>query len=194
MENKNKEKIGVVHGRFQVLHKGHMKYILGAKEKCDYLIIGICNPEVDLTKYNEVCPHRSKKSANPLTYYERLECIKGALIEAGLSLDEFDIVPFPINFLEKIFNYAPRNAIYYMSIYEPWGEEKEKTLKALGLKVDVFQKGTFDEKENNSTSIREKIYHNEDWKDEVPNYVYKYITKNHLDKRISKFIEEELNN
>lgn len=189
-----KQSVGVVHGRFQVLHYGHMEYILSAKERCDHLIIGICNPEIELTKYNKVCPHRSKQSANPLTFYERMECVKGALIEAGVPRDEFDIVPFPINFPERIINYAPKDARYYMTIFEPWGEEKERVLKEeLKLDVEVIQRGTFADKKCNSTEIRGKIYRNEEWKDDVPNYVYKYIINHHLDERIKEYLEIEQN-
>jgi len=187
-----KEKIGVVHGRFQVLHYGHMEYILDAKKRCDHLIIGICNPEIELTKFNKVCPHRSKLSANPMTYYERMKCIKGALIEAGIPRDQFDIVPFPINFPERILNYAPKNAKYFMTIFEDWGNEKERILsQEVGLDVEVIKRGTFFDKKQNSTEIRRKIYLGEDWKDTVPNYVYHYIINNHIDERIKNLLQEE---
>lgn len=55
------DKIGVIHGRFQVLHNDHMKYLLAGKSLCKYLVIGISNPEVELTKYTNSNPHRSKK-------------------------------------------------------------------------------------------------------------------------------------
>ncbi len=187
-----KEKIAVVHGRFQILHHGHMEYILKAKALADHIIIGICNPEIELTKYNKICPHRSKISANPLTYYERMECIEGSLIEAGLSRDQFDIVPFPINFPERILNYAPKDAKYYMTIFEPWGEEKERILsQELDLDVEVIQRGTFEDKKCNSTEIRGKIYRGEDWKKDVPNYVYRYITQHKLDERIKTLIQQD---
>lgn len=186
-----KEQIGVVHGRFQILHYGHMEYILSAKQRCDHLIIGICNPEIELTKFNKICPHRSKLSANPLTFYERMECIKGALIEAGLSRDQFDIVPFPINFPKRIENYAPKDAKYYMTIFEAWGEEKEKVLKKQGFDVEVIQRGTFEDKKSNSTEIRGKIYRGENWKDEVPNYVYQYIKAHKLDERIKSLLQAD---
>ena len=43
------DQIGVIHGRFQLLHNEHMKYIMAGKERCEHLIIGICNPESTLT-------------------------------------------------------------------------------------------------------------------------------------------------
>lgn len=159
---------------------------------CEHLIIGICNPEVDLTRYSEANPHRSKKSSNPLTFFERMECIKNSLIEAGIPKEEFDIVPFPINFPEKIFNYAPRNAKYYMTIYDEWGEEKLKSLKEdLKLDVEVLWRVTLKEKGISASDIRKNIQEGKQWKQYVPNAVYKYITENKLDERIKKFLDEE---
>lgn len=187
-----KDKVGVIHGRFQVLHNDHMKYLLAGKEKCEHLIIGICNPAIELTKYTENNPHRSKKSANPLTYFERMECIRNAMIEAEVKQEEFDIVPFPINFPEKIFNYAPLDAKFYMTIYDEWGEEKLNSLQnELGLDVEVLWRVTLEEKGISSTDVRKCMQEGKEWKQYVPNAVYKYIKSNNLDVRIKEFLDEE---
>ncbi len=186
------DKVGVIHGRFQVLHNDHIKYLLAGKEKCEYLIIGICNPEVDLTKYTSSNPHRSKRSSNPLTFFERMECIKYSLIEAGVKEEEFDIVPFPINFPEKIFNYVPLDAKFYMTIYDEWGEEKLKSLQNdLKLDVEVLWRVTLEEKGISASDIRKCIQEEKDWKQFVPNFVYNYIVEHNIDKRIQKFLNEE---
>lgn len=99
-------RIGVVHGRFQPLHIGHLEYFLAAKKKCDFLIVGITNPDPSLTKPDESNPHRSLDTSNPFTYFERYTMIKESLLEAGLKRDEFDIVPFPINFPDLIKYYV----------------------------------------------------------------------------------------
>lgn len=186
------DKIGVIHGRFQVLHNDHMKYLLAGKQKCEHLIIGICNPEADLTKYTEVNPHRSKKSANPLTYFERMECIKYSMIEAGIGQEEFDIVPFPINFPDKIFNYAPSDAKYYMIIYDEWGEEKLKILQdKLKLEVEVLWRVAIEKKGISAFYVRKCIQEEKEWKQFVPKFVYHYIIEHGLDQRIKSFLDEE---
>ncbi len=186
------DKVGVIHGRFQVLHNDHMKYLLEGKRRCEHLIIGICNPEADLTKYTLSNPHRSKKSSNPLTYFERMECIKYSMLEAGIKQEEFDIVPFPINFQEKIFNYAPLDAKYYMTIYDEWGEEKLKTLKEdLKLDVEVLWRVTLENKGLSASDIRKCIQEGRKWKEFVPNAVYYYIKNHNLDKRIKQLLDEE---
>ena len=94
--------IGVIHGRFQVLHNDHIKYLMAGKELCSHLIVGITNPDPSLTRDSSANPHRSTPLANPLTYYERYLMTKAALVEQGLELSEFSVVPFPINVPELI--------------------------------------------------------------------------------------------
>lgn len=189
------DKVGVIHGRFQLLHNDHMKYLLAGKERCEHLIIGICNPEVNLTKYTDANPHRSKKSSNPLTYFERMECIKYSMIEAGVKQEEFDIVPFPINFPDKIFNYAPLDAKYYMTIYDEWGEEKLKSLQNdLKLNVEILWRVTLENKGISSSDVRKCIQEEKEWKQFVPKFVYHYIKEHSLDQRIKSFLDEENEN
>lgn len=186
------DKIGVIHGRFQVLHNDHMKYILSGKKLCEHLIIGICNPDVDLTKYTDANPHRGLKSSNPLTYFERLECVRNALLEYGVSRNDFEIVPFPINFPERIANYVPLSATFYMTIYDQWGKEKQKILKdQLGLDVKVMWEVPIEQKGISASEIRSCIYEGKEWKHLVPISVYDYILKNKIDIRIRNFLEEE---
>lgn len=95
------EKTGVVCGRFQIFHNEHLRYVLAAKEKCNYLLIGITSPE-GATGHMEIADaNRGKEVANPCTFYERLCIIKNALLDAGVRLEEFDIVPYPIEEPQK---------------------------------------------------------------------------------------------
>lgn len=178
------DKIGVIHGRFQMLHVGHMEYLLAGKERCEYLIIGITNPDSFLTKYSDANPHRSTSLANPLTYFERFQMIKLAMIEAGVKRNEFDIVPFPINYPELIFNYAPRSAKYYMTIYDEWSREKQLSLQELGCNIEVMWTRTNSEKVTCGSEVRDCILHKKPWKHLVPNSVYSYIIQNGIDERI----------
>jgi len=178
-------KTGVVHGRFQPLHLEHLKYFLAAKKKCDFLIIGITNPDPSLTKDDETNPHRSLDTSNPFTYFERYTMIKETLLEAGLKREEFDIVPFPINFPELIKNYVPIDkSTFYMTILDDWGWKKKQTLEKLGAKVEVLWTGETVEKKLTSTEIRKRIKEGNDWKKLVPPAVYRIIKDWKLDKRI----------
>lgn len=178
------DEIGVIHGRFQGLHLGHMEYLLAGKQRCKYLIIGIANPDKSLTAFSEENPHRSTELANPFTYYERFEMIRGAMQESGISLNEFSIVPFPINYPEYLFNYVPSKATYYITIYDAWGLKKKQVLEELGCKTEVMWRRTPEQKPISGTRIRTLIADNGEWKALVPPFVYNYITENGIDQRI----------
>ena len=57
----------VIHGRIQVLHNDHLKYLLAGKAHCRRLVVGITNPDPFLTRNENADPKRSDPLANPLT-------------------------------------------------------------------------------------------------------------------------------
>ncbi len=179
-------KTGVVHGRFQVLNLKHMEYILAAKMRCRKLFIGLTNPDPLHTGDSVNDENRSARSANPLTYYERYEMIRGAMSEFGVPEPEYDIIPFPISRPEYILQYAPREAKYYMNICDAWDEEKYKILRSLGLDIEILWRKEENEKGVTSSWIRSCIAMEQEWNHLVPKSVYRYLTENHLDQRIKR--------
>ena len=167
--------IGVIHGRFQVLHNDHVKYLLAGKELCKHLIIGITNPDPSLTRSSDANPHRSTPSANPLTYYERFVTIRELMLEKGLKLKEFSIVPFPINVPEFIKYYVPLDAIFFLTIYDNWGYQKKKYLKSLGLKIHVLWEVPIEKKGLSSSDIREAMITDKKWEHFLPTSVAKLM-------------------
>lgn len=159
---------GVIHGRFQVLHNDHLKYLLAGKKRCSHLVVGITNPDPTLTRDDPADPHRSLPSSNPLTYYERYILIQAALIEAGLEVLEFSVVPFPINLPELYRHYVPLDAIFFLTIYDAWGERKLKHFESLGLKTEVLWRKNPDEKGLSGAFIRKKMASGESWEHMVP--------------------------
>ena len=179
-------KIGIVHGRFQILHKEHIKYILAAKEKCSHLIVGITNFDCyfEGAKTCVEDPHRVCLNENPLSYYERYEMIKIALLAESIPLEDFSIVPFPIDEPSRIKNFLPTDEVFFLTIYDDWGRKKLRILKELGFKVEVLYEKTLKEKHISSSMRRERIRKEESWEELVTPRVYKYIIENKIDERI----------
>lgn len=180
--------LGFIHGRFQLFHNDHLQYALLAKERCKRLIVGITSPENATLIREEVDPHRSEAASNPFTYYERFNMIKLALLEAGVRREDFEIVPYPIERPEILYNYVPLNATSFFTIYDKWGYEKLERLGALGYGTVVL----FDDREKKmcSTDIRQKILDGIDWKDMVPNAVYNYIIENGLTEKVIALLKK----
>jgi cytidyltransferase-like protein len=178
--------IGVVHGRFQPFHLDHLRYCLAAKEHCEYLIVGITNPDPILTKADEADTHRSLRSANPLSYYERLVIIRESLLEAKVMHDSFYIVPFPINRPELIKFYVPQHATFYITIYDEWGRKKYNLLKSLGAEVVVLWEKSLEEKAVSGSDVRNRIANGSPWEHLVPNAASQVIKNLGLETRIKQ--------
>ncbi|MBY8985395.1 MAG: adenylyltransferase/cytidyltransferase family protein [Candidatus Lokiarchaeota archaeon] len=178
--------LGVIHGRFQVLHNDHIKYLMAGKELCKHLVVGITNPDPSLTRDSDANPHRSTSIANPLTYYERYLMIQAALLEQGLSLSEFSIVPLPINVPELIKYYVPLDAIFFLTIYDEWGQEKRKHFQELGLKIHVLWEVPLEKKGLSSSDIRKAMIHNRKWEHFLPISVVKFMNKWNIPKRLKE--------
>ena len=124
---------------------------LQAKANCEHLIIGIANPDPDNTKPDESHSERAKAVTNPWTYYERLLMVKETLLDIGLLPTDFDIVPFPINYPERIKYYVPADATHFTRVYEPWNYRKLELLTGEGYEVEVLFEGTPEEKKHEFT-------------------------------------------
>lgn len=177
---------GVIHGRFQVLHLKHMEYLLAAKMRCKTLYIGITHPDELYLGGMEADRHGIRKSDNPLTYLERYQMIHDALIDFGVQRDQFEIVPFPISRPDYITQYTPKDATYFMSICDDWGEKKYQIFTDLGLKVEVLWRKTEEERGVTGTQVRAAIASGQDWQSLVPKTVYEYMVRNGIDERVRK--------
>lgn len=177
-------KTGVIHGRFQGLHYGHMEYLLEGKQRCEFIYVGITNPDPGLTRENSTDVKRSRAEENPFTYYERMMMISNAMMENGVERSEFEIVPFPINFPELLKFYVPMDALFFVTIYDEWGEYKMDTLKSLGLKTDLMWRRRLDERFTTGKELRNFIAEGKTWEHLVPPTVAKYIKDKQLDLRI----------
>lgn len=177
---------GIVFGRFQMLHLGHMEYLLEAKKRCCFLVIGVSNPDPGLIRYEDACPHRSADTANPLTFYERSRMIDGALAEAGIDRSEFMIVPMPINYPDRIRYYVPSDGEFFLTIYDEWGWKRKEIIESLGYKTTVLWVRDDSSRISSGTEIREKMMSGEDWSHLVPPFVYRFAMENRLAERMKE--------
>lgn len=166
-----KFKTGVIHGRFQVLHNDHMKYIISGKALCTRLVVGITNPDPFLSKTENADPDRNNPLANPLTYYERYLLVNAALEEQGLDPHQFNVVPFPVNFPELYRYYVPMDAMFFLTIYDEWGKQKLDYFKKQGLKTHVLREVTQEKKGISASEVRALMMENRPWEQLVPHSV-----------------------
>ena len=159
---------GVIHGRFQVLHNDHLKYLLAGKALCRHLVVGITNPDPFLSREEGAAPWRNRSAENPLTYYERQLMTTRVLLAAGLHWQEFTVVPLPINFPERYRYYVPLEAVFFLTIYDDWGRRKLKYFQSLSLATHVLWEVPIEEKGISAGDVRHRMRRGELWEHMVP--------------------------
>lgn len=160
--------IGVIHGRFQVPHNDHLKYLLAGKELCRHLVVGITNPDPSLTAEVAADRKRSSALANPLTYYERLVILRDVLLDSGLEHGESTIVPLPITHPDLYRHYVPLDAVFLLSIYDDWGHHKLAQFQAMGLRTHVLWEVPPDQKGISGTDVRQAMLQGRPWEHLTP--------------------------
>lgn len=169
--------VGVIHGRFQILHNDHLKYLMAGKKMCRHLVVGITNPDPMHTRKEDAAPERSDPKENPLTYFERQLLIRETFQECGISPDTFSVVPFPINFPDMYSYYVPMDALFFLTIYDNWGKMKQKYFSDLGLNIHVLWEVPPEKKGISAVEIRNKMAADHPWTHMVPESVAKLLIK-----------------
>ena len=180
---------GVIHGRFQVVHNDHLRYLLSGKRLCRHLVVGITNPDPLLTRKEDSDLRRSDPSANPLTYYERYMLIRSTLAESGLKPEEFSVVPLPISLPELYQYYVPMDAVFFLSIYDEWGRRKLGYFRSLGLKTHVLREVPIAEKGISGSDVRNRMLLGEPWEHLVPQVVGTLLKQWDIPERLRKIRE-----
>ncbi len=184
MQTQYEYPVGVVHGRFQILHNDHLEYILAAKARCKRLVVGITNPDPTLTREDAADRNRSSRTANPLSYYERMLMTEAALLEAGVPYGDFLITPLPINIPELYQCYVPLDAMFFLTIYDAWGRSKKERFQALGLRTCVLWERPEQEKNLTGTEVRRRIVRGEPWEGMLPGAVAALVRQWNLRERL----------
>lgn len=168
---------GIVLGRFQPLHLGHVEYMQAAKDRCDRLFVGITNPDAESGIYTSADPRRSLTENNPYTYRERMLMIEDALLGRGWAASDFCFLPAPLLEADRLTHYLPdpRSTVAYLTVYDQWGEEKVRMMRSRGFDVDVMWTRTYAERLTTGTEIRALIRDHGDWKHLVPDEVARHV-------------------
>lgn len=176
------QRYGIVLGRFQPLHLGHIEYLEAAKRSCERLFIGITNPDAGPATIAEADAKRSLSENNPFSYIDRHLMIEQGLLSLGWAPDSFCIVAAPITDPARLASYLPTPMLseFFVTIYDDWGEQKAREISALGYPTTTLWRRTHDDRLTSGTYIRDAMRANEPWEHLVPNGVARYIAERDL--------------
>lgn len=180
--------VASAHGRFQPLHNEHLDYLLEAKKYCDFLWVGITQINIQELFENPASPHRAEPKNNPLTYFERVELISDALVNHGVTKNEFGITPFPIENEKCLTDFLPTSIPIFTTICDQWNLFKIHLLEKKGYRVIVLKERHGEILRGEQ--IRKEIQsENNIWINKVPQATVKFVEKNNIMQRLKLLTE-----
>lgn len=154
---------GLMIGRFQPFHNGHLNLAHQILNECDELIIAVGSSQFNFT------------FSNPFTAGERIYLIHNSLVESKIDLNKVYILPI-LNlennaiWVQHLKSMLPR----FDSIYS--GNKFVQELLSHDSETFRIDAPVFHNRnECNGTNIRMNIVMNKEWRNFVPNAVYKII-------------------
>lgn len=154
-------KRGLFVGRFQPIHKGHVKAISAILKQVDELVVVVGSAQYSHT------------ADNPLTAGERISMIRRALEDEAVPSSRCWIIPVPdvhihMMWVAEVVGYTPKFNIVFTN--EPL---TRRLFIEAGFEVEPvrFHK----RKIYSATEIRERMLNNESWEELVPESVAHYI-------------------
>jgi len=155
---------GLMIGRFQPFHNGHLKLAYQILKECEELIIAVGSSQFNYT------------FSNPFTAGERIYYIHDSLVESKIDLRRVYIVP--------ILN-LENNAIWVQHLksmlpkFDSIYSGNKFVLELLSHTSEIFSVRNpifYNKNDCNGTNIRMNIVMDKKWKNFVPNAVYKIIS------------------
>ncbi|MGA8485291.1 MAG: nicotinamide-nucleotide adenylyltransferase [Nitrososphaeraceae archaeon] len=159
-----KSERGLMIGRFQPFHRGHLYLVQQILSECNELVIAIGSSQFNYT------------FSNPFTAGERIHMIHEALVEENVSLDKVYIIPIPNSennsiWLQHLKSMVPKFNVLYT------GNAFVKGLVIGDENVQIKNPDFLEEGKYNGTHIRTCIVSNKNWKKLVPKSVYRMINR-----------------
>lgn len=170
---------GLLIGRMQPVHKGHINVIKDTLKEVDELIIGIGSSD------------KSHTNSNPFTGGERILMLTKTLRESQIDPSRYYIIPLEdiscnslwVGHVKMLT--PPFDKVYSgNSLVQQLFEEEN---------INVIQPPLFNRTEYSGTEVRKRILNNENWEELVPSAVIKVINEIKGTQRIQKLNKKEIN-
>ncbi|MGB0856092.1 MAG: nicotinamide-nucleotide adenylyltransferase [Nitrosopumilus sp.] len=170
---------GLMMGRFQPFHLGHLDLAKQILAECDEVIIAITSSQFNYLE------------KDPFTAGERIEMIHNSLKESSLDLTRYFIVA-----LENQFNVATwasylKSALPYFDKVYSGNDYVSMLLSDSG--ISVVKPKFLDRNQYNATKIRQMIISDENWQDLVPNTVSELLIKINAKNRLDVISKSDTN-
>jgi len=148
-------------GRFQPFHKGHLYAVKRILEEAEELIIVVGSAQM------------SHELDNPFTAGERIEMIRRALDAEGIDRGRYMLIPIPdapahTVWVSMVESQTPKFDVVYTN--QPL---TRRLMMEAGYEVRGIE--LYERERYEATEIRRRILMGEEWRDLVPEEVYRYL-------------------
>ena len=170
---------GLMMGRFQPFHLGHLELVKQILDECDEVIIAVTSSQFNYLE------------KDPFTAGERIEMIHNSLKESTLDLTRCFIIS-----VENQFNVATwasylKSALPHFDKVYSGNDYVSMLLSDSGISVVVPK--FLDRNQYNATRIRLMIMSDEKWEDSVPNAVHAVLMKINAKNRLKVISKSDTN-
>lgn len=172
------KKRGLLIGRIQPLHNGHIKVIQETLKEVDEIIIGIGSAE------------KSHTDSNPFTGGERILMLSKALREYNVDASKYYIIPLEDISCNSLWvGHVKMLTPPFSKVYS--GNSLVKQLFKEN-NIPVIQPPLFNRTEYSGTEVRKRMLNDEDWHNLVPKSVVKVIEEIEGVQRIQNLHKKEV--
>ncbi|MDR0913304.1 MAG: nicotinamide-nucleotide adenylyltransferase [Methanobrevibacter sp.] len=172
-------KRGILIGRMQPPHNGHLEIIKQSFEDIDELIIGIGSSQM------------SHSQSNPFTAGERVLMLKKALSEQKIPGDSYYLIPIPDIMKNSVWVSHVENLCPKFNVVYSGNPLIQRLFKEKNYNVEIPP--LIDRKNLSGRDIRFKMLNNENWEEFVPKSVLKTINKIDGVNRLKEISSKEIN-
>ena len=161
---------GLMMGRFQPFHLGHLDLVKQILEQCDEVVIAVTSSQFNYLE------------KDPFTSGERIEMIHDSLKESEINLSRCFIVAIENQFNIATWSSFLKSALpHFDKVYS--GNEYVKMLLA-DSSIDVIEPKFLDKPQYNASHIRQMMISDNNWQALVPGAVVKFLQKINGKKRL----------
>jgi nicotinamide-nucleotide adenylyltransferase len=168
---------GLMMGRFQPFHLGHLELVKQILKECDEVVIALTG-----SQFNYI-------EKDPFTAGERIEMIHQALIEDNIEMNKCFIIA-----IDNQFNVATWAAYLKSSLPnfdKVYSGNNYVSMLLADSGYEVVSPNFYQREKYNATKIRKMISNNEDWEKFVPQAVSQVIKKINGVRRIKTIFETD---
>ncbi len=170
--------VGVLVGRFQPFHNGHLEAVRYALKKVDYLYIVIGSSQ------------KSHERDNPFTAGERIAMIKAALDSESVKPGRWMAIPIADTLSHSLWPAIMKATVPPFSIVFTNDGLTTRLLKEQGMKVEAVP--YYERSSYSATNVRNRILEEKDWEKLVPGPVASMVKEIGGVERVRSMIHKDL--